>query len=207
MRVRYTMKTADSATILAQQWDTLHGVTTFRTFNLEKVNAAPHESTTPTPEQLNRNMGCCSFFKSIIGGLTITYIDKAEAGTGFTLDELIFEKLKKQTQKVHRLRIIWFFWLTLAYYGITVPFTAQMASIPLVGGLLLRLTSQTGTMAIFAFMITLISGLFLIMIRWFNYNPYVSLVTGVLLVTLCFLTFKIGTSVPADYAKYCLGYF
>ena len=118
------MKTAESATILAQQWDTLHGVTTFRTFNFEKINAAPWESTTPTPEQLRRNLGCCSFFKSIIGGLIITYIDKAEAGTGFTMDELIFEKLKKHTKKVHRLRIVWIFWLTLAFYAITVPFTA-----------------------------------------------------------------------------------
>ena len=82
-----------------------------------------------------------------------------------------------------------------------------MASIPLVGGLLLRLTSQTGTMVIFAFVITLISCLFWTMIRWFHYKPYVSLVTGVLLVTLCFVTFKIGTSVPAEYAKFCLGYF
>jgi hypothetical protein len=37
--VRYFQKTAESATILAQQWNTLHGMTTFRPFNLWNVDA------------------------------------------------------------------------------------------------------------------------------------------------------------------------
>ena len=48
--VRYYVKTAESATILAQQWNTLNGETTFRTFNFENPNAKAWESTMPTSE-------------------------------------------------------------------------------------------------------------------------------------------------------------
>ena len=75
-------------------------------------------------------------FKSIIGGLAISYLDKAESGIDYDVDDLVFAKLKKQRSKVRRLRIIWFFWMAVSFYLVLVPFTAEIASIPMVGGLL-----------------------------------------------------------------------
>ena len=141
IRVRYYTTTAKTATILAQQWNTLNGMTTFRTFNFQKVDAKKWESTIPSPDQYKRNLGCGKFFKSIIGGLAISFVDKAESGTDFNMYSLLERKLKKQRGKVRRLRFIWYFWMTVAFYGVFVPFTAELAVIPMIGGLLISLES------------------------------------------------------------------
>ena len=114
-------------------------MTTFRTFNFWNVEAAAEESTLPSDVQLKRDLGFGRIFKSIIGGLAISYLDKAESGTDYTVEDLVYQKLKKQRSKVIRLRFIWFFWMIISFYLVLVPFTAEIASVPMVGGLLLRL--------------------------------------------------------------------
>ena len=101
----------------------------------------------------------------------MTYIDKAEAGTGFTMENFVLDKLHHQTVKVHRLRFVWWFWIILAFYGITVPFTAELAFIPMIGGLLLKFESQSSVMAIFAICLTICTWLFSTSLRWITYRP------------------------------------
>ena len=79
--------------------------------------------------------------KKFIGGGTITYVDKAESGMDYTKENLLYHKLNKQTSKAHRLRVIWFIWLTCAIYLMLVPFTAELAKIPIIGGCLLKFES------------------------------------------------------------------
>ena len=45
-------------------------------------------------------------------------------------------KLERQSKKVNKLRFVWAFWMIMAYYGLFLPFTAELAFIPLIGGLL-----------------------------------------------------------------------
>ena len=95
----------------------------------------------PTDKQLKRNMGCGKFFKALIGGLAISFIDKAESGVELGMEALLYFKLRKQTKRVRWLRIVWFFWLTFSLYLCFVPFTAEMATLPMIGGLLIKLES------------------------------------------------------------------
>lgn len=74
--------------------------------------------------------------KSIIGGLAISYLDKAESGMQYSIESLLYNKLHKQSSKTKWLRGIWLFWLSLSLYLLMVPFTAEMATLPMIGGLL-----------------------------------------------------------------------
>lgn len=156
---------------------------------------------------MRRDYGCCQGCKTLVGGLLTTYIDKAESGTDISMDALLYTKLIKQTAKVRRLRIVWFFWMTLSYYGVLVPFTAELAFIPMIGGLLLKLESQTGTMALYAAVVTTINFALIASFIWLRYKPYISLVLWILIATLTTVMFKFGESLPTEYAKYKLGYF
>ena len=54
---------------------------------------------------------------------------------------MTFDKINKQKSKARRIRLIQIFWMTLAFYGILVPFTAEMATVPMIGGLLIKFES------------------------------------------------------------------
>ena len=179
----------------------------FRTFNFWNVEAKAWESTMPSEQQLKRELGCGKMFKSIIGGLAISYLDKAESGIDYDVDDLVFSKLKKQRSKVRRLRIIWFFWMVVSFYLVLVPFTAEIASIPMVGGLLLALEHQTATMLIFGVVLTFEHFALLTAILWYSYKPWVSLISLVCFTVVMVLMFKTGESLPTEYAKFKLGYF
>ena len=207
IRIRYYQKSAKSATILAQQWETLNDVTTFRTFNLWNPNANQAESTQPTEQQLKRNLGCCKMFKSIIGGLAVSYIDRAERGVDYNIDNLLYLKLDKQLKKVRRLRIIWWFWLTIAYYGLLVPFTAELACIPMIGALLLRLESQTGVMAIFGLTLCMLTWLLYCSFLVICYKPVISIQIWLIIAIILTVMLTKGESIPKEYAEYKLGYF
>ena len=207
IRVRFYQKTAKNATVLAQQWNTLNGVISLRPFNFWNVEAHACESTMPSPQQLKRDQGCGRLLKKLIGGSPIVHIDKAESGTDYELEDLLWCRIRKQKNKVLRLRYIWFIWLMVATYLLMLPFTAECAIIPLIGGSLLKFESQSGAIALFALVSTiglynLITGLI-----WLRYKPTVSLilfaVAGAMTIVIC----KTGQSVPREYANFKLGYF
>ena len=109
--------------------------------------------------------------------------------------------------KVKRLRFIWAFWMWVSIYAILVPFTAEFATLPMIGGLLIALESQTAVMMIFAFCLTYCNYAIYVSIIWLHYKPVVSLVCWIGLAAVLTCMFKLGESVPVEYARYKLGYF
>ena len=207
IRVRYSYKTTNEATILAQQWNTKDGQTTFRCFNFLNHEAAAHESTEPTPKQLKRNDGCFKRCKGYVGGVAISYIERAESGDDYELEDLLFRKLNKNKRKAWWLRLMWYIWMTFGYYCALLPWTAELARIPIVGGCLLRWHSQTAAIVIFAEMITFNSYCIVSGIIWAKFKPMLSLALACCFACVMVMMFKLGESLPAYYAKYLLGYF
>mmetsp|Transcript_17489 Transcript_17489/g.22155 ORF Transcript_17489/g.22155 Transcript_17489/m.22155 type:complete len:149 (-) Transcript_17489:268-714(-) len=138
IRVRYHYKTTDTATVLAQQWNTEDGRITFRCFNFLKPDASAKESTEPTSEQLKRNDGWCKRCKSYVGGVAISYIERAESSIEYELDDLLHFKLNQATNMAWRKRFLWYSWMAFGYYCVLIPWTAELAVIPIIGGCLIR---------------------------------------------------------------------
>ena len=111
---------------------------------------------------------------------------------------MTFDKINKQKSKARRIRLIQIFWMTLAFYGILVPFTAEMATVPMIGGLLIKFESQTAVMSIFAFVLTFVNHTLYISIIWLHYKPVVSFCLWVSLATVVSACFKTGESVPTE---------
>lgn len=105
------------------------------------------------------------------------------------------------------MRAVWALWMTLAFYGVCLPFTAEMAFIPLIGGLLEMLNSQSGVILIFASFLTLINYMLINAIIWIRFKPWVSGILFVIAVGLVLFISFCGTPLPVEYAKYKLGYF
>jgi len=62
IRITYTVKTCQSATILAQQFHNYkRGTTQFRTFNFRNIEAGQEEFTKPTIEMLHERERCLDF--------------------------------------------------------------------------------------------------------------------------------------------------
>ena len=62
-------------------------------------------------------------------------------------------------------------------------------------------------MVIFALALTYCNYAIYVSVLWLHYRPIVSLICFVSLALVLFCMFRVGESVPADYARYKLGYF
>ena len=155
-------------------------------------------------------MGFGKFFKALIGGLAISFIDKAESGTELSMEALLYHKLRKQTKRVRWLRIVWFFWLTFSIYLCLVPFTAEMGTLPMIGGLLIKLESQTAVMTIFSTCLSLCVYLLYCSFLWLSFKrhwPFISLTLASFFITILVVFFKTGQPLSVEEAKKHLGYF
>lgn len=67
-----------------------------------------------------------------------SYIERAEPGSDYELENLLYNKLNRSLKIAYRKRLLWYSWMTCAYYCLLLPFTAEVAFIPIIGGCLLR---------------------------------------------------------------------
>lgn len=210
IRVRYCYKTAAEATILAQQYTKTEGsesYISFRTFNFLKLDAPPDEPTGPTKAQVKRNEGFFKICKSYVGGVAISFIERAELGSDYEMGTLLNHKLDRSVGTTKRRRVLWYIWLACAYYMILLPFTAELAFIPLIGGCLLKWHSQTLAIILFALLLSVATNQVVAGLLWCRFRPWKALARAIVLAVILVIIFKVGESVPSDYAKFLLGYF
>lgn len=73
-----------------------------------------------------------------MGGVAVSYIERAEPGSDYELENLLYNKLNSTMKIAYGKRFLWYSWMACAYYCLMLPFTAELAFIPIVGGCLLR---------------------------------------------------------------------
>ena len=206
IRVRYYYQTCDKVTILAQQWNTLSGETTFRPFYFYNPKAHRAESTLP-PSYYGLKVEFFQWARQIIGGPALDHADKAEPGTNKGLKDLILANLDQQSWNTLVRRLTWFFWLQLSLFSVCIPFVAEMAIIPIVGGSLLRLESQALVMLCFTFILGCAIHFIITGVIWMVYAPCRAVILILLAICCNLLIVFVGQPVPPDIAKYLLGTF
>lgn len=172
-----------------------------------KPDAGPDELTVPDEYQLRRNGGMCKRCKAYIGGVALSYIERCESGIDFELNEMLLLRLEKATTKAWWMRFNWYVWMAFGWWAMFLPWTAEMASIPIIGGCLIRWESQSAAMFVFADCITFVSYCIVSGALWARVKPTLTLILACTCCATIVMIFKLGESIPTYYAKYLLGYF
>ena len=145
--------------------------------------------------------------KNYVGGVAISYIERVELGTDYEIDNLLASKIKKSTQMAWNKRFLWYVWMAFAYYCLLLPFTAEIAFIPIIGGILNKCEMQSAAIGTFSLLLSLLTNNVVAGFLWLKFQPIWSFLRALAFAAIMVVIFKCGESMPADYAKYKLGYF
>ena len=91
----------------------------------------------------------------MVGGPTINYIDRTEAGLDHGLKEMLLLRLEYQTSRTLFMRLNLFFWLWVAHCMIILPWCAELGWIPMVGGCISLYPSLTLATMLLALNVTI----------------------------------------------------
>lgn len=104
---------------------------------------------------------------NFVGGPPIEYIDKAEPGLDFNISNFLLKRMRHETTRSHLYRLLYNLWMALGIYGVCIPWCAELAWIPLVGGSLAYFGNQSMTISIFAVIVALLVDFFVLGMIWF----------------------------------------
>jgi hypothetical protein len=97
--------------------------------------------------------------------------------------------------------------MAFSLYLILLPFTAELAWIPLIGGCLLNYQSQSAAIIAFSISVTFACYALISSILALKHNLYlISVILAIVVAGTVTMICKVGEPVPRDYAKYLLGY-
>ena len=87
-------------------------------------------------------------------------------------------------------------WMTCAYFCLLLPFTAELAFIPIIGGCLLCWHSQSATIFVFSLLCAVISYSLVAGILWIKFKPLFSVFLAFCFAATMIAINKIGEPVP-----------
>jgi hypothetical protein len=147
--------------------------------------------------------------RNLIGGPTIDHVDKIEEGTRRDENFMFLNGLQKKINANFISRFAWFLWLQISLFCVLIPFVPELAIIPIVGGSLLHLSSQSLVMLSFSAVLGCAIQFFISFLIWsWNcYSPFRGLLFLALSAGCVCLTIFVGEPIPPEIARYLLGVF